>query len=230
MPGAARGGRGAARGPARRAHGSSCAAGSCQPRTRRPAAPRLARGPGHHHQPLRRAAGTPSPAQLRRHLGVDLAARRGQLVGVAERGVVLRAGWNGDHGKQVEVQHDGQWVTRYSHLSRSAGGRPARCCERGRGGARGRHGPGHRRPPALRALARRQAAGSAGGARRPRAPRETPARARGPWPTAAGGVRPHVPGRHPTTGSRPWGDGPAARTTASSSAPWRAGSRPSSTP
>ncbi|RKG82349.1 M23 family metallopeptidase [Corallococcus exercitus] len=59
----------------------------------------------------------PITGQLRRHSGVDLAARRGQPVGVAEKGVVLRAGWNGDHGKMVEVQHDGQWVTRYSHLS-----------------------------------------------------------------------------------------------------------------
>lgn len=59
----------------------------------------------------------PITGQLRRHSGVDLAARRGQPVGVADRGVVLRAGWNGDHGKMVEVQHDGQWVTRYSHLS-----------------------------------------------------------------------------------------------------------------
>lgn len=59
----------------------------------------------------------PITGQLRRHSGVDLAAFRGQPVNVAERGVVLRAGWNGDHGKMVEVQHDGQWVTRYSHLS-----------------------------------------------------------------------------------------------------------------
>ncbi|WP_223642799.1 M23 family metallopeptidase [Corallococcus sp. EGB] len=59
----------------------------------------------------------PITGQLRRHSGVDLAAFRGQPVAVAEKGVVLRAGWNGDHGKMVEVQHDGQWVTRYSHLS-----------------------------------------------------------------------------------------------------------------
>ncbi|MGE6760967.1 M23 family metallopeptidase [Corallococcus interemptor] len=59
----------------------------------------------------------PITGRLRRHSGVDLAARRGQPVGVADKGVVLRAGWNGDHGKMVEVQHAGQWVTRYSHLS-----------------------------------------------------------------------------------------------------------------
>lgn len=60
----------------------------------------------------------PITGQHRRHLGVDLAASHGQAIYTAERGVVLRAGWNGDHGLQVEVQHEGRWVTRYSHLSR----------------------------------------------------------------------------------------------------------------
>ncbi|WP_426749451.1 M23 family metallopeptidase [Myxococcus sp. Y35] len=54
----------------------------------------------------------------RRHLGIDLAATHGQPIYTADKGVVLRAGRNGDHGLQVEVQHDGGWVTRYSHLSR----------------------------------------------------------------------------------------------------------------
>ncbi len=60
----------------------------------------------------------PITGEYRRHLGVDLAAQQGQVVYTAEKGVVLRAGWNGDHGNQVEVQHAGRWVTRYSHLSR----------------------------------------------------------------------------------------------------------------
>lgn len=54
----------------------------------------------------------------RDHQGVDLAARAGQLVTAAARGVVLRAGWNGGHGNQVIVQHEGDVTTRYSHLSR----------------------------------------------------------------------------------------------------------------
>nr|WP_236673694.1 M23 family metallopeptidase [Comamonas sp. JC664] len=54
----------------------------------------------------------------RRHLGIDLRATQGQLIFTADKGVVLRAGRNGDHGLQVEVQHEGRWVTRYSHLSR----------------------------------------------------------------------------------------------------------------
>ncbi len=54
----------------------------------------------------------------RRHLGIDLAATQGQAIFTADKGVVLRAGRNGDHGLQVEVRHEGRWVTRYSHLSR----------------------------------------------------------------------------------------------------------------
>ncbi|QSQ19755.1 M23 family metallopeptidase [Pyxidicoccus parkwayensis] len=60
----------------------------------------------------------PILGENRRHLGVDLAATQGQVIYTADKGVVLRAGWNGDHGNQVEVQHAGRWVTRYSHLSR----------------------------------------------------------------------------------------------------------------
>lgn len=60
----------------------------------------------------------PILGENRRHLGVDLAAQQGQVIYTADKGVVLRAGWNGDHGNQVEVQHAGRWVTRYSHLSR----------------------------------------------------------------------------------------------------------------
>ncbi|MBZ4400375.1 M23 family metallopeptidase [Myxococcus sp. AS-1-15] len=60
----------------------------------------------------------PIRGEQRRHLGVDLAAKQGQIIYTAAKGVVLRAGWNGDHGLQVEVQHEGRWLTRYSHLSR----------------------------------------------------------------------------------------------------------------
>jgi murein DD-endopeptidase MepM/ murein hydrolase activator NlpD len=60
----------------------------------------------------------PITGQEREHQGVDLAAEPGQLVLAAARGVVLRAGWNGAHGNQVVIQHDGDVTTRYSHLSR----------------------------------------------------------------------------------------------------------------
>lgn len=53
----------------------------------------------------------------KQHFGIDLAAEEGQLVSAAGDGVVLHAGPNGAHGIQVEVQHAGNVVTRYSHLS-----------------------------------------------------------------------------------------------------------------
>ncbi|HEX5752423.1 MAG TPA: M23 family metallopeptidase [Archangium sp.] len=60
----------------------------------------------------------PITGEERDHLGLDLAAKRGQLVSAAAKGVVVRAGWNGSHGNQVILQHDGNITTRYSHLSR----------------------------------------------------------------------------------------------------------------
>jgi murein DD-endopeptidase MepM/ murein hydrolase activator NlpD len=50
------------------------------------------------------------------HAGVDLAGERAQAVYAAAPGTVVFAGWNGGHGKQVELQHDARLVTRYSHL------------------------------------------------------------------------------------------------------------------
>ncbi|MFL5352694.1 M23 family metallopeptidase [Archangium sp.] len=60
----------------------------------------------------------PITGEEREHQGLDLAAKPGQLVSAAARGVVVRAGWNGGHGNQVVLQHDGDVTTRYSHLSR----------------------------------------------------------------------------------------------------------------
>lgn len=60
----------------------------------------------------------PITGEEREHQGLDLGAKAGQLVSAAARGVVVRAGWNGGHGYQVVLQHDGDVTTRYSHLSR----------------------------------------------------------------------------------------------------------------
>ncbi|WP_375771421.1 M23 family metallopeptidase [Archangium gephyra] len=60
----------------------------------------------------------PITGEEREHQGLDLGAKRGQLVLAAAKGVVVRAGWNGGHGNQVVLQHDGNVTTRYSHLSR----------------------------------------------------------------------------------------------------------------
>jgi murein DD-endopeptidase MepM/ murein hydrolase activator NlpD len=60
----------------------------------------------------------PILGEERNHQGLDLAAKAGQLVSAAAGGVVVKAGWNGGHGNQVVIQHDGNITTRYSHLSR----------------------------------------------------------------------------------------------------------------
>jgi murein DD-endopeptidase MepM/ murein hydrolase activator NlpD len=60
----------------------------------------------------------PITGEEREHQGLDLGAKAGQLVSAAARGEVVRAGWNGGHGYQVVIQHDGDVTTRYSHLSR----------------------------------------------------------------------------------------------------------------
>jgi murein DD-endopeptidase MepM/ murein hydrolase activator NlpD len=51
------------------------------------------------------------------HKGLDLRAERGQAIYTAAPGVVMRAGWSSGYGKLVEVQHAGNVVTRYGHLS-----------------------------------------------------------------------------------------------------------------
>jgi len=51
------------------------------------------------------------------HLGLDLAAEPSQQVFAAAAGTVVRAEWTGGHGNHVEIQHPGNIVTKYSHLS-----------------------------------------------------------------------------------------------------------------
>jgi murein DD-endopeptidase MepM/ murein hydrolase activator NlpD len=60
----------------------------------------------------------PITGTLQAHQGLDLAASEGQLVATAGRGTVVRAGWCGGYGLQVEVVHAGGVHTRYGHLSR----------------------------------------------------------------------------------------------------------------
>lgn len=62
--------------------------------------------------------GRPHPisGDWRQHSGVDLLCERAEPVRSASGGTVVYAGWNGGHGKQVVVQHDGHLATHYSHL------------------------------------------------------------------------------------------------------------------
>ncbi len=58
----------------------------------------------------------PLRGQILFHAGVDLWGEPAQEVRAASSGLVAFAGWNGAHGKQVELQHDAHLCTRYSHL------------------------------------------------------------------------------------------------------------------
>lgn len=50
------------------------------------------------------------------HAGIDLEAPLEQPVRAAEAGTVVFSAWNGGYGKQIELQHDAHWATRYGHL------------------------------------------------------------------------------------------------------------------
>lgn len=58
----------------------------------------------------------PIAGDTRFHAGIDLEAPLEQPVRAAEVGTVVFSAWNGAHGKQIELQHDAHWATRYSHL------------------------------------------------------------------------------------------------------------------
>jgi murein DD-endopeptidase MepM/ murein hydrolase activator NlpD len=60
--------------------------------------------------------------RIRAHRGVDYAAPTGTPVRAAGAGRVLYRGVKGGFGNVVELQHSGQVVTRYGHLSRFAKG------------------------------------------------------------------------------------------------------------
>jgi murein DD-endopeptidase MepM/ murein hydrolase activator NlpD len=53
----------------------------------------------------------------RMHSGLDLATERGRVVWAAAKGYVVRAAWTTGYGLLVEVRHNGELTTRYSHLS-----------------------------------------------------------------------------------------------------------------
>lgn len=58
----------------------------------------------------------PIAGELRFHAGIDLESPMEQPVRAAEVGTVVFSAWNGGYGKEIELQHDAHWATRYSHL------------------------------------------------------------------------------------------------------------------
>jgi len=51
------------------------------------------------------------------HQGIDIAVPRGTPVLAPAEGVVTYAGWKGDYGKMVELDHGTGYTTRFGHLS-----------------------------------------------------------------------------------------------------------------
>lgn len=64
------------------------------------------------------------------HTGIDISADRGQPVFATADGTVESAGWNGDYGNMVTIDHKFGLSTRYAHLS-SFSVRPGEHVERG---------------------------------------------------------------------------------------------------
>ena len=58
----------------------------------------------------------------RAHRGIDYGAPRGTAVHATGAGTITRAGRWGGYGRVVEIRHNGQYRTRYAHLSRIARG------------------------------------------------------------------------------------------------------------
>lgn len=52
------------------------------------------------------------------HAGLDIATPSGQPVGATAEGVVVKAGWHGEYGNLVEIQHRSGYRTLYGHLSK----------------------------------------------------------------------------------------------------------------
>lgn len=58
----------------------------------------------------------PVTGDYRPHKGVDLLAEPAQAVYAPYAGTVLFSGWNGSYGRHVELQHDLEYATTFSHL------------------------------------------------------------------------------------------------------------------
>ncbi|MFM9904743.1 MAG: peptidoglycan DD-metalloendopeptidase family protein [Pyrinomonadaceae bacterium] len=75
-----------------------------------PVSGRLSSGFGNRFHPIDR--------KTKFHAGLDLAVPLGTSVGASTKGVVKFAGWSGDYGNLVIIEHSDGRETRYGHLSK----------------------------------------------------------------------------------------------------------------
>lgn len=54
----------------------------------------------------------------RSHTGIDLAASYGSTVKASDGGVIIFVGWEGGYGKLIKIDHGGNFVSYYGHLSK----------------------------------------------------------------------------------------------------------------
>jgi murein DD-endopeptidase MepM/ murein hydrolase activator NlpD len=74
----------------------------------------------------------PILASVRPHHGVDFAAKPGTAVLAVGSGKIVSASWKGRYGRTIELEHDGGYVSLYSHLQRFAPGvRPGAAVRKG---------------------------------------------------------------------------------------------------
>ncbi len=52
------------------------------------------------------------------HKGIDMATKSGTDIKAADGGTVTKAGWYGQYGYMVEIDHGGGWTTIYAHCSK----------------------------------------------------------------------------------------------------------------
>lgn len=62
----------------------------------------------------------PITGKAEKHLGLDIAVPTGTPIAAAEKGTVIKAGWNNSYGNMVIVDHGGGIATLYGHNSRLA--------------------------------------------------------------------------------------------------------------
>ncbi|MBL4773086.1 MAG: M23 family metallopeptidase [Alcanivoracaceae bacterium] len=51
------------------------------------------------------------------HSGIDFSGKHGSIIQAMAEGVVIWAGYRGNYGKMIEIDHGSGYVTRYAHLS-----------------------------------------------------------------------------------------------------------------